>query len=1107
MFEDRIYILDGAMGTMVQRHGCCGGDFNSELLNFESPDLVKKIHRAYIDAGADIISTNSFCANAISQQAHGLASRAYDMAYAAAVLAREAADSASRKILVAGSAGPTGKSLSIPSDPSDAAFREIDFDTMSKAYCDQLRGLRDGGADLILLETCFDALNAKAAVYALRSIGCNLPVIVSATVSDRSGRTLGGQTLEAFYSSVEHTPNLAAFGINCALGASQMVPLVEDIASFSRHPLIFYPNAGLPDELGAYSDGPDEVASVISSLASRGLLNITGGCCGTTPEHISAIKAAVEGKSPRRTVERKEQLTVSGLESVLIDRSRNFTNVGERTNVAGSRKFARLIAERNFREALDIAAAQVEGGASIIDVNMDDPMLDSKECMVSFLRHIAGEPSVAKAAVMIDSSSWETVAAALKNVQGKAIVNSISLRDGEKVFVEKALEINALGAAMVVMAFDERGQAVSFERKIEICKRSYDILTKAGIAPSDIIFDANILAVGTGVAGHERYALDFIEAVRWIKTNLPGALTSGGVSNLSFAFRGNNPVREAMHSAFLCHAIQAGLDMAIVNPQMLRIYDDIEPGLLKAVEDVILCKDENASTRLLEYASKMSAADTGATPSAVRDEVPVDVEQRISDALVRGSFALMEAELEECCVKLGSAVAVVEGPLLKGMEKVGMFFSEGKMFLPQVVKSAGVMRSAVEYLQPKFGKENLSSSRPKVLLATVKGDVHDIGKNIVGAVLECSGFEVIDMGVMVPCEEIISKARETGADIIGVSGLISPSLSRMEEICKALSSSGSDIPLFVGGAAASLLHTSVKLAPLYENVHYGADASAAAVMAKKYISRKDEFLASERAEHSKVAELYRHSGRIAAESRPPVYVPEDFCHAGFENLDMTLAASELTDYIDWRMFYAVCGVKQADEALKAEALSEIGKYSVRLAARFLEARREGDDIVAVSAERFPMLRQEYSLADFYPYSGTSPLGLFAARVFSPAGEGLIKHAFGVALAEAASKYMNGIFSLAAGKDMKLIMPGIGYPCCPDHSLKRDVLALLPAELGISLTESAAMIPEESVCGFVIAHKDAAYRDIRRITAGQAEDYSARRRFTKSEEKLFLGHLI
>lgn len=1096
----RILVLDGAMGTMLQK-----GFTEEEAL------------LAYIEAGADIITTNSFNANKLVQRTLGHEEDSYEMAFQAAQRARRIADGAGRKVYVAGGCGPTGISLSLASDASDPTVRAGGFDEFVEAYKLQFEALINGGADLILLETCFDALNTKAAIYALHLLGNPLPLIVSATVSDRSGRTLTGQTLEAFYRSISHAPTLAAFGVNCALGPAEMAPLVREIASFSNHPLIFYPNAGLP--VGDSYDGgtPEIFRDVVGALAKEGCLNIAGGCCGTGPEHIKAVREAVEGCSPRNFPHLDDELYVSGLESFKISPELNFTNIGERTNVAGSRKFARLIAESDYTAALEIARAQIKGGADIIDINMDDPMVDSTEKMRDFLRCIAAEPDIARAAIMIDSSHWETIVEGLKNTAGRCLVNSISLKDGEGEFLRRAREIHALGAAMVVMAFDENGQAVTLERKTEICSRSYTLLTEAGIPASDIIFDCNILSIGTGIQEHSRYGVDFIEAVRWIRTNLPGARTSGGVSNLSFAFRGNNPVREAMHSVFLYHAIKAGLDMAIVNPQMLQVYDEIDPELRKAVEDVLFDSAPEATSRLVEIAPKFAADAVAADVPGTSRQRPADVRERLVQALVKGDTEHLGEDVLECLKLKGKAVEVIEGPLMQGMEKVGALFAEGKMFLPQVVKSARVMHDAVEVLRPYMEAEGSASDRPKFVIATVQGDVHDIGKNITSIVLQCSGFDVLDLGVMVPASEIVGKAVEAGAACIGVSGLITPSLHRMEEVCKMLADSNLDIPLFVGGAATSALHTAVKLAPLYPNVHYCQDASATAVKASRYLSERESFLMSELDEQDRMRALKPAERHCC----PCCSAPDGGFLPGKELEDiplMTVMAAELMPHFDWKMFFAVCGVKGGSSEFKEAATDYISRFSpaAEVCLKFFDCHREGDNLVCPGFS-LPMLRDGESLADFFPSDGRSQLGLFAVAVAekdsSEEEKELIPHAVRVTLAEAASTWLSlqitnklNVITKKLGLSLKLIMPGIGYSCCPDHSLKRDVLAQLPSELNINLTESCAMIPEASICGLAIAHRDAHYPAIRSVDAAALESYSARRGFSKEEKALFLSHL-
>ncbi len=1151
----RILVLDGAMGTMLQHYGLSG---NSESFNFTRPETIGKIHRQYIAAGADIIETNSFSANRISQSEYGCSDRAYDMAFTAARLAREAADSADRKVWVAGSAGPTSKSLSLAQDISDPAYRQVDFDTMQAAYAEQIRGLAEGGADLILLETCFDALNTKAAIYALKRLAAenpalDLPVMISVSSSDRSGRTLTGQTIEAFYRSVEHADPVS-FGLNCSLGAEELIPLARDMASWSDCALSLYPNAGLPNEMGAYDQSPETMASHLAVLAKEGLLNIVGGCCGTTPEHIAAIASAVRGCPCRPKQHKSDILHVSGLESVAIDRKYNFTNIAERTNVAGSRKFARLIAGGDYAQAMSVACSQLDSGASVMDVNMDDAMLDSRSEMEKFLRYAENEPAVARAAVMIDSSHWETVLAGLKNAQGKCIVNSISLREGEDSFISKAVEARRLGAAVVVMAFDEQGQATTYERKTAICSRAYRLLLdKAGFEPHNIIFDPGVLSVGTGIPEHSRYATDFIEAVRWIKANLPGALTSGGISNLSFAFRGNNAVREAMHSVFLYHAIAAGLDMGIVNPAMLMVYDDIEPSLLKCVSDVILDTDPGATERLLAKAAEMQRQgdatgrqdSAGAVTPSAQEDKEADAGQRLQKALVRGGSETLREDVLECLSRTGKAVDVIEGPLMAGMAAVGDMFAEGKMFLPQVVKSAKTMREAVGILQPYMEEDrNADSSsrhRPLALLATVKGDVHDIGKNIVGIVMGCNGFEVCDLGVMVPAETILEKAGQAKADIIGVSGLITPSLYQMEELCRAMASKGMTTPLIVGGATTSALHTAVKLAPLYSHVFYGSDASSTAVLASRLLSSRDECERQQHEEQSRLRELYASSRASHAQQQAPLPQPfpkESFLHGKhFDDMKARqLQIKDVLPYFDWKLFYTSLGVRENREeaaaSLNAEAVRMIDRMSreglcrITVCVRFDACRSEADEIICESY-RLPMLRQpdgkRMSLCDFVApteYGFDSPVGLFALSVLPTEGapsceccecDAVMRRAVMVTLAEAASSWIDAQLKPAIPKDCKAVTvkPAVGYASCPDHSLKRDILRLLPdsEKLGISLTESCAMIPEASICGMIFVHPDACYPEIRRISKEAAEDYARRRKMSASEMNIFLGSII
>lgn len=1192
----RILILDGAMGTMLQRKGLQG---NSESFNLTNPETIGEIHNEYVEAGADIITANSFSANSISQSEYNLSEKAGQMAEAAARIARKAADEAPRKIWVAGSVGPTSKSLSLAQNINDPVFRPYSFDEMAEAFEVQIRGLVKGGVDLLLFETCFDALNTKAALYAIGHIpeASDIPIMISASMSDRSGRTLTGQTMEAFYRSVQHCSPLS-FGLNCSLGAEEMIPLIAEVASFATCAVSCYPNAGLPNEMGEYDETPSQMAESVRKMALAGSVNIVGGCCGTTPEHIKAVAEAVKGISPRAIPEPDDVLYVSGLESVAVDRRNNFTNVGERTNVAGSRKFAKLIAAGDYETGLQIAAGQIENGASIIDINMDDAMLDSRLEMEKFLRYVSNDPAVAKAAIMIDSSHWETLVSGLKNAQGKCIVNSISLKEGEEKFIEKARGIKALGAAIIVIAFDEEGQATTYDRKVEICRRAYSLLTsKVGVRPCDIIFDVNVLPVGTGIPEHSRYGIDFIEAVRWIKGNLPGCRTSGGISNLSFSFRGNNTVREAMHSVFLYHAISAGLDMGIVNPGMLRVYDEIEPGLLKCVEDVILDSDAEATDRLIEKASRImvekdavgvgsgseraeatyasrpirvkgrltlsdpepTGADSGNISSAngnsavgdsssasmVAETAEATVEERLVRALVKGDSSGLESDINECLTLYDKPVEIIDGPLMSGMARVGELFGAGKMFLPQVVKSAKTMKNAVALLQPYIEERGGESEvkKPRIVFATVKGDVHDIGKNITEIVLSCNGFEIVDLGVMVPKETILEKAAECSADLIGVSGLITPSLYQMEEICKEMTARGMDTPLLVGGAAASALHTAVRLAPLYGHVFYGQDASASAVLANQLITDREGTEAAEHKKQEHLRELYAQSSQKKAGHKPVEPFPAFSFIKGepFGNISgKRLGIEEVEPFFDWNMFAAIWGIKSGtghDELrkLRADAHKEIDRLKngnacrITISARFDGCHSEGDDIVSKDF-RLPMLRQEgeRSLADFVPpkeYGFESPMGMFAISVRTeshPSGcdcpacgteyGPMLTRAVRLTLAEAASEWLSRHIHKELPSEFsgaKVIKPAAGYSSCPDHTLKRDILRLLPESerLGITLLDSCAMIPDASICGLIFIHPDATYPEIRRVSQKAIDEYARRRGMSDSEKARFLGHLL
>lgn len=1147
----RILILDGAMGTMIQNKGLVEKDYlgtvfsdwpvamrgNNDVLNLTRPDVIKNIHQAYIDAGADIISTNTFSSNVISQHEYKAEEFVGRMAEEGARIAKQVASKQSKKVWVAGSMGPTSKSLTMAPDMNHPEVRSVDFEQMQQAYYEQASALIRGGADMLLLETCYDALNTKAALYAIsllnRELGRHIDVMVSATINDRSGRTLTGQTLEAFFASIAHYGPLS-FGLNCSFGVEDLMPFMRQIAQSCPVYTSVYPNAGLPNEMGEYDEMPDFTAHYIRQMGEEGILNIAGGCCGTTPDHIRAITEALKGITPRQLVQGSDKLTVSGLEAVTIDKAtRNFVNVGERTNVAGSRKFARLIRERKFDEALSVASAQIENGAEIIDVNMDDAMLDSRQSMREFLRYIASEPSVAKAALMIDSSDWPTIVEGLRNCQGKCIVNSISLKNGEAEFLSHAEECQRMGAAVVVMAFDEKGQATSYERKIEVCERAYKLLVgKIGFRPSDIIFDCNVLSIGTGIAEHANYAVDFIRAVEWIKNNLPGALTSGGISNLSFSFRGNNVVREAMHSVFLYYAIQKGLDMGIVNPGMLQVYDDIEPHLLKAVEDVIFNRNVEATDKLIDLANEIKNQQTDDTSQQKQQLLwrSGSVDERIKQALVRGTGEYLDEDIPEAMKEYGgNPVKVIEGPLMAGMEHVGDLFGSGKMFLPQVVKSARIMKQAVDILQLEIEKMNTgneSASKPKVVLATVKGDVHDIGKNIVAIVLSCNNFDVIDLGVMVPNEKILETVKREKPLFVGVNGLITPSLKEMENLCLLFESEHMAIPIFVGGATTSAVHTAVKLAPLYSHgVFYGGDASNTSVMAKKLTYEKDDLLKKNEEEQQVIRQSYHHTRHdIASYSEANKLAPQlSFDHGipalsdlkPLENMQITLQSVE--SLIDWRMLLAFWGFrgeslqqllvnpeasKTLDEAKEtfAEAMKE-NTIEIRPAIEFRDAHREGNDIVLSTGTHLPMLRSQsktgryMSLADFFPEKGVAPIALFCIAVYghgkyeTKSYEALMQHALCARVAEASAVYMQSL--LPAG--INAIRPAFGYATCPDQSLKLTVFNEIKVteKTGATLTDSLSIVPHTSICGLMLMHPEARYFPIGHISKEQLDDYILR----------------
>lgn len=870
LIRERILVLDGAMGTMIQQYNLSEADFrgerfkdipgqlkgNNDLLCLTRPEVIEDIHRKYLVAGADIIETNSFNATSVSMADYHVQAYCREINLAAARLARRMADeftalTPEKPRFVAGSVGPTNKTCSMSPDVNNPAFRALTFDGLQAAYCEQMEALLEGGVDALLIETIFDTLNAKAAIRAaelsMEKTGRRVPLMLSVTVSDVAGRTLSGQTLDAFLASVEHA-DLFSVGLNCSFGARQLKPFLEQLASRAPYYISAYPNAGLPNSLGQYDQTPEEMAAEVKEYVEEGLVNIIGGCCGTTEQYIAKYQDLIQGVQPRVPVKKHAYLWLSGLELLEVSPEINFVNVGERCNVAGSRKFLRLINEKKYDEALSIARKQVEDGALVIDVNMDDGLLDAAQEMTTFLNLVASEPEIARVPIMIDSSKWEVIRAGLKCVQGKCIVNSISLKEGEEVFVAHAREVKQLGAAVIVMAFDEKGQADTYSRKIEVCERAYRILVdKVGFAPEDIIFDPNVLAVATGIEEHNNYAVDFIQATGWIRKNLPGSHVSGGVSNLSFSFRGNNYIREAMHAVFLYHAIQQGMDMGIVNPATSVLYTDIPQDILERIEDVVLNRRPDAAERLIETAERLKQEKEGTASQEENASAQLlwrnntTVEERLQYALVKGLSDYLEEDLQEALSRYPNAVSIIEGPLMAGMNHVGDLFGSGKMFLPQVVKTARTMKKAVAILQPyiEAEKEEGARSAGKVLVATVKGDVHDIGKNIVSVVMACNNYEIIDLGVMVPAEKIVETAIREKVDIVGLSGLITPSLEEMVHVVTELQRAGLDIPVMIGGATTSKLHTALKIAPVYHApVVYMKDASQNALVAAKLLNRE-----------------------------------------------------------------------------------------------------------------------------------------------------------------------------------------------------------------------------------------------------------------------------
>ena len=1051
LLADRVLVLDGAMGTMLQREGVTeeairGERFadwpqslagNNDLLVLTQPDLIRRIHAEYLAAGADIVTTNTFNAQAVSMEDYGMGDLVVEINVAAARLAREACDAADGERFVAGSIGPMNRTLSLSPDVEDPGFRAVTFDQVKDAYRDQVRGLVEGGADVLLIETIFDTLNAKACVVALREhlreTGALPAVMLSGTIVDQSGRTLVGQTVEAFWTSLSHTPHLLSVGLNCALGSAQMRPFIEELSAVAPVPTSLYPNAGLPNELGGYDESAAFVSEQIRAYAEAGLVNLVGGCCGTTPEHIRQIARAVEGVAPRTVASPTRTFRAAGLETLSIRPETNLVNIGERTNVTGSRRFARLILEGDYDEALSVARQQVEAGAQMVDVNLDEGLLDSVAAMRRFLLLAMAEPDIARVPVVVDSSKWEVIEAGLQCVPGKAVVNSISMKEGEGAFREQATRARDYGAAVIVMAFDEDGQADTYERRIAVCERAYRILVdEVGVPPEDIVFDPNVFAVATGLDEHRRYAIDYVRTLEWIKEHLPYARTSGGISNLSFSFRGNDAVREAMHAAFLYRAVRAGLDMGIVNAGQLAIYDDVEPELLRRVEDVLWDREtedgRDATERLVELAETLRGTTTerAAEAEAWRD-APVD--DRLAHALVKGLTDHIEADTEEARQRADRPLDVIEGPLMAGMNRVGDLFGAGKMFLPQVVKSARVMKKAVAYLTPYIEAEQRAgggeaAARTRVLMATVKGDVHDIGKNIVGVVLGCNGYDVVDLGVMVPSQAILDAAREHDVDAIGLSGLITPSLDEMVHVAKEMERAGLRLPLLIGGATTSKLHTAVKVAPHYGGpvVHVlDASKSVPAVAALVSDAQRDAFVAGTAAEYAAVRERY------AARQRTLVLLPLDAARANALQLDGAAPSparpgrhvfdavpiDELRGWIDWGPFFIAWEMKGKlpglfdDPVAGPEArrlyddanalLDEVvrdGLFTVRAVCGLYAARRDGDDVELVTGDdrqpvaRLHTLRQQTpktpgkpnrALADFVSEADDT-LGAFVVTV-------------------------------------------------------------------------------------------------------------------------------
>jgi 5-methyltetrahydrofolate--homocysteine methyltransferase len=1176
LLDERIVVLDGAWGTMLQRAGLGDADYRGErfadhpqevagdpdLLNLTRPDVVLDIHRRYLAAGADVTTTNTFTATSIGQADYGLQSAVHDMNVAGARLARQAADEVGGRF-VAGSLGPLNVTLSLSPKVDDPSFRAVTFDQVVEAYAEQIRGLQEGGVDLLLIETIFDTLNAKAAIAAARDVAPELPLWISVTIVDLSGRTLSGQTVEAFWNSIEEAEPLIV-GVNCSLGAKEMRPHVAELSRLAHTYTSSHPNAGLPNAFGGYDEQPHHTAELLGSFAHEGFVNVVGGCCGTTPEHTKAIAAAVQGLPPRQLAERSARPRFSGLEPFEIGPDTGFVMIGERTNVTGSARFRRLIEAGDYQGAVDVALEQVRGGANILDVNMDADLLDGEQAMTTFLNLLATEPEVARIPIMVDSSRFSVIEAGLKCVQGKGIVNSISLKEGEDAFLAQARRIRRYGAGVVVMAFDEVGQADTVERKVEICGRAYDLLVGDGWKPEEIVFDPNVLAVATGIEEHNGFAKAFIESLPLIKQRCPGARTSGGISNLSFAFRGNDVVREAMHSAFLFEAIRAGLDMGIVNAGQLVVYEDIPADLLEHVEDVLYDRRPDATDRLVAFAGTVKGEATKRELDLSWREAPVG--KRLEHALVHGIVDFIEEDTEEARAAAERPLDVIEGPLMDGMKVVGDLFGSGRMFLPQVVKSARAMKRAVAYLEPYMEDEKAAGGNGReqgtIVLATVKGDVHDIGKNIVGVVLGCNNYEVIDLGVMVPGDTILDAAIEAGADAVGLSGLITPSLDEMVHVAKEMERRGLELPLLIGGATTSRQHTAVRIAPAYgrETVHV-LDASRVVGVVSDLLDpvRRSALDEANRDEQERLRTQHAEKERrplltldAARANRQPLEyrdlpVP---AFTGTRVVEPTL--EELVRFVDWQFFFHAWELKGKfpaileqpaarelyDDAL--ELLDEIvrdGSLSARGVYGFWPAHAAGDDIVLESGERFPMLRQQSdwgdsrpnrSLADFVAPAGDH-VGAFAVGIHGAdelAGRyeterddyrAIMVKALADRLAEAFAELLH----LRARREWyepdaaptteelveeryRGIRPAFGYPACPDHSEKRGLFELLDADsVGLALTESFAMTPAAAVSGLYFAHPDSKYFAVGRVARDQVEDYAARKGISVGEAERWL----